>query len=64
MPLFQITSVRSGVVLGHYEAADEQGALDAMARGAGYCDEKQARRVGGEIAPHVRVCELERRDRM
>ena len=36
MSKFQIENTISGVVLGTFEAADEGGALDAMARDAGY----------------------------
>ena len=60
MPVYQITSIRSGVVLGHYEADDEQGARDAMARDAGFDDEAQAAEVSGADGSNIRVSEVER----
>lgn len=39
---FRIISGKTGVDLGTYEADDEQGALDAMARDAGYADHAEA----------------------
>ncbi len=38
MTTYTITNILSGIVLGDYDAHDEQGALDAMARDAGYVD--------------------------
>lgn len=35
---FQIENIKSGVILGTYEAKDEHDALDLMARDAGYPD--------------------------
>ena len=57
MPIFQITSVKSGVVLGLYEADDAQGARNAMARGAGFNDEAQSTEVSGADASDFQVTE-------
>ena len=59
MPIYQITSIKSGVVLGLYEADDEQGARNVMARGAGFNDEAQASRASGADASQFRVSEVE-----
>ena len=37
--VYEITNAQSGQSLGGYEAENEQGALDAMARDAGYGDD-------------------------
>ena len=37
--MYEIVNNVSGQSLGAYEAADEQGALDALARDAGYADD-------------------------
>ena len=57
MPIFQITSIKSGVVLGLYEADDAQGARDAMARGAGFHDEAQSSEASGADASDFQVTE-------
>ena len=57
MPIFQITSIKSGVVLGLYEADDAQGARNAMARGAGFSDEAQSAAVSGADASDFQVTE-------
>ena len=54
-----IISIKSGVVLGQYEADNEQGARDAMARGAGFNDEAQAAEPGSDDGSHLRVSEVE-----
>ena len=57
MPVFQITSIRTGVVLGLYEADDAQGARNAMARAAGFDDEAQSIGVSGADASDFHVTE-------
>jgi hypothetical protein len=57
MPIFQITSIKSGVVLGLYEADDPQGARNAMARSAGFDDEAQSTEVSGADASDFQVTE-------
>jgi hypothetical protein len=55
MPVFEITSIKSGVVLGLYEADDAQGARNAMARGAGFSDEAHSTAVSGADASDFQV---------
>ncbi len=47
MATFTITNTASGIVLGTYEAADEAGALELMAKDAGYDSYAEAY----EVAP-------------
>jgi hypothetical protein len=58
MPVYQIKSIKSGVVLGLYEAPDEQGARDAMARSAGFDDAAQAAEASGDDASQLHVSEV------
>jgi hypothetical protein len=58
MTMFRITSRVSGQRLGEYEAADEQGALDVMARDAGYMDHADACAQSGDDGAHLLVEEV------
>lgn len=59
MKTWQITSKTSGADLGTYEAETREGALDAMAREAGYCDHADARKASGDDGAHLVVSEVE-----
>ena len=48
MATFIISNPQTSFTFGAYEAEDEQGALDAMARDAGYADFAAACEVTGE----------------
>lgn len=45
MRCYRITNTFSGLVLGTFKAEDEDGALDALARDAGYRDYEHAHRM-------------------
>lgn len=50
MPSYQIENSVSGLILGTYKAASVSGALDAMARDAGYADYAQLQsEVSGKL---------------
>jgi hypothetical protein len=59
MARFQIANTQSSVVLGTYEAADEAGALDAMARTAGYADFADACRVAPIVEGEMLVVRVD-----
>jgi hypothetical protein len=64
MPVYQITSIKSGVVLDPYEGDDEQGARNAMPHGAGFDDEAQAAEASpavSRIQSRARLIPLQRR---
>lgn len=58
MSYYKITNTMSGVFLGVYEADDVDGALDAMARDAGYRDYEHAYRAGRLDAWELLVKEI------
>ena len=59
MSTYKITSKTSGADLGTYEATTPAGALDAMAREAGYADHAEACRESGDAAAHLVVTEVD-----
>lgn len=61
MATYKITSKTSGAELGTYEAADEQGALDALARDAGYQDHADACEQSGDDGTHLIVAPVDSR---
>lgn len=58
MTTWTITSKTSGATLGSYEAATREGALDAMARDAGYKDAADAAETSGDDGAHLIVREV------
>jgi hypothetical protein len=58
MKKFHITSKSSGADLGIYEADSVAGALDAMARDAGYRDASDAAEQSGDPGNHLVVTEV------
>lgn len=59
MTKFKIENTHSGVILGVYEAEDKQGALDAMARDAGYRDYAHAEEVAPSKEGEIVVTEID-----
>ena len=66
MAKFQITQKTSGQIIGTFEADDERGALDAMARDAGYEDFEDSvlgvRDGPDEIWTDAKIVEMEAED--
>lgn len=58
MHSYQITSKTSGADLGTYEADSPEGALDALARDAGYTDHADACKRSGDDGAHLVVREV------
>jgi hypothetical protein len=55
MARFKIENTVSGTVIGEFDADDEQDALDAMAREAGYRDHAEACEVAPTSSSEMRV---------
>lgn len=58
MAIFNISNKCSGVDMGNYEAADKAGALDAMARDAGYKDYNDSCEQFGDHTADLVVTEV------
>jgi hypothetical protein len=59
MNVYEIVNRQSGESLGAYEADDEQGALDALARDAGYKDDADMCRQVPRAADEIRVMAIQ-----
>lgn len=61
MITYRIENTRSAAILGEYEADSPRGALDALARDAGYVDYEEAKRRAFWRAPddELSVTEIE-----
>lgn len=58
MTKFLITNIQSGIILGEYDALDGVGALDTMARDAGYSDYAEACAVAPAVEDEIIVEEI------